>query len=116
LLQANADLVALHPIIMVKESSTGFGMQLRLAAGPLKDAAAAAKICAALTESQRSCETTIYDGQRLAMKDEPTTKASGAKSYRHWAPHQTKKDDPLPPKADPSSSTTNFSWFKRTDK
>jgi len=51
-----------------EESTTGLGMQLRLVAGPLADAAAAAKICAALLESQRPCETTVFDGQRLAMK------------------------------------------------
>jgi hypothetical protein len=53
-------------------------MQLRLGAGPLNDAAAAAKICAALAESQRPCETTVYDGQRLAVRDEPET-SDGAK-------------------------------------
>jgi hypothetical protein len=69
-LRSNAVLSALHPIIVVKESNTGLGMQLRLVAGPLADAAAAAKICAALLESQRPCETTVFDGQRLAMKAE----------------------------------------------
>ena len=44
------------------------GMQLRLVAGPLSDAAAAAKICAVLSESDRDCETTVFDGQRLAFK------------------------------------------------
>src|ERR1700730_16607726 len=68
LAKSNPELVELHPIIMMKESATGLGMQLRLAAGPLTDAAAAAKICAALIESQRTCETTVFDGQRLAMK------------------------------------------------
>jgi hypothetical protein len=64
---------ALKPIIVVKERSNGLGLQLRLVAGPLSDAAAAAKICAALLESQRPCETSVFDGQRLAMKgDEPT--------------------------------------------
>jgi hypothetical protein len=67
-LKSNAALSALRPIIVVKESNTGLGMQLRLVAGPLADAAAAAKICAALLESQRPCETTVFDGQRLAMK------------------------------------------------
>jgi hypothetical protein len=62
----------LKPIIVVKERNNGLGMQLRLVAGPLSDAAAAAKICAALLESQRPCETSVFDGQRLAMKgDEP---------------------------------------------
>jgi hypothetical protein len=68
LLKSNPALAALRPIITVRESSTGRGMQLRLVAGPLIDAAAAAKICAVLTESQRACETTVFDGQRLAMK------------------------------------------------
>jgi hypothetical protein len=57
---------------VIREGNTGLGMQLRLVAGPLDDAAAAAKICAGLTENERTCETTVFDGQRLAMKaDEP---------------------------------------------
>ncbi|HLG81439.1 MAG TPA: hypothetical protein VKY22_10505 [Bradyrhizobium sp.] len=68
----NAELGALNPIVVIREGRTGLGMQLHLAAGPLKDAAAAAKICAVLTETKRSCETTVYDGQRLAMKSDET--------------------------------------------
>jgi hypothetical protein len=68
LLKSQPALAALRPIIVVRERSTRPGMQLRLVAGPLIDAAAAAKICAVLTESQRACETTVFDGQRLAMK------------------------------------------------
>ena len=70
--KSTASLATMRPIIVVKESNTGLGMQLRLVAGPLNDAAAAAKICAALVESQRTCETAVFDGQRLAIKaDEP---------------------------------------------
>jgi hypothetical protein len=73
LLKSNAASVAsLRPIIVVKERNNGLGMQLRLVAGPLSDAAAAAKICAALVESERPCETSVFDGQRLAIKsDDP---------------------------------------------
>jgi hypothetical protein len=67
--KSNSDLAALSPIIMVKEGGAGQGMQLRLGAGPLGDAAAAAKICASLAERQRPCETTVYDGQRLAARE-----------------------------------------------
>jgi hypothetical protein len=75
-------LSALRPIIVVKERS-GPGMQLRLVAGPLSDAAAAARICAVLAESQRVCETSVFDGQRLAMKaDDPPPKASPAPRKR----------------------------------
>src|SRR5256886_4941319 len=77
--KSTASLATLRPIIVVKESNTGLGMQLRLVAGPLNDAAAAAKICAALVESQRTCETAVFDGQRLAMKaDEPAASAKPA--------------------------------------
>jgi hypothetical protein len=81
-----AAITSLRPIIVVKERNNGLGMQLRLVAGPLSDAAAAAKICAALIESERSCETSVFDGQRLAIKSEdpaalvrPPRKRSAAK-------------------------------------
>ncbi|WFU13534.1 hypothetical protein [Bradyrhizobium sp. CB3481] len=69
--RSNAALAALRPIIVIKESTTGLGMQLRLVAGPLHDAGAAAKICAVMAENNRPCETTIFDGQRLSMDDPP---------------------------------------------
>ena len=50
--RANAPVVALQPIIVIKEGANGLGMQLRLVAGPLHDAGAAAKICAVLGENQ----------------------------------------------------------------
>ena len=75
--RSNAPLAALRPIIVIKESTNGLGMQLRLVAGPLNDAGAAARICAVLTENKRPCETTIFDGQRLSLKadDPPPTAA-----------------------------------------
>jgi hypothetical protein len=87
LLKSNAaSLASLRPIIVVKERNNGLGMQLRLVAGPLSDAAAAAKICAALIESERPCETSVFDGQRLAIKSDdpapsvrPPRKRSGVK-------------------------------------
>ncbi len=68
LIKANSALKPLQPIVVVKENTTGLGLQLRLVAGPIGDAAAAAKICATLSESNRPCETTVFDGQRLALK------------------------------------------------
>jgi hypothetical protein len=118
LTKSNPELVELHPIIMVKESATGLGMQLRLAAGPLTDAAAAAKICAALIESQRTCETTVFDGQRLAMKaDEPALSAvkpvpppqQQQSHRRNYYSKRTKRDDTP---AKPETSTLSR-WFGR---
>ncbi|WP_456746508.1 hypothetical protein [Bradyrhizobium sp. USDA 4354] len=68
LTKSNPEIAALRPIIMIKESTTGLGMQLRLGAGPLVNAAAAAKFCASLAENDRHCETTVFDGQRLSMR------------------------------------------------
>jgi hypothetical protein len=115
LTKSNSELAALRPIIMVKESATGLGMQLRLAAGPLTDAAAAAKICAALIESERSCETTVFDGQRLAMKaDEqqpPAIKPAPPQQQhrRNYYPKRAKNDD-APAKPEPSALSR---WFGR---
>jgi hypothetical protein len=76
--RSNKALAELRPIIVVKERTSGLGMQLRLVAGPLSDAAAAARICATLTENDRSCETTIFDGQRLAIKGDDGAPAAAA--------------------------------------
>ena len=112
----NAELAELRPIIVLREGNTGLGMQLRLAAGPLHDAAEAAKICAALVESQRSCETTVFDGQRLAMSaEEPQIPgarpqpAARSQSYRRYTPKHSKKDDPPP--APPKETSTFSSLF-----
>ena len=66
--KSNPEVAGLRPIIMIKEGNSGLGMQLRLGAGPLINAAAAAKLCAGLAENNRHCETTVFDGQRLSMR------------------------------------------------
>ena len=118
LVKSNADLAALKPIIVIKERSNGLGMQLRLAAGPLMDAAAAAKICAALAENERGCETTLFDGQRLALGNEdadkspvpaPGQKAAPAAHGRHSVQKHARRDDPPPPpKPEPSTLSSFF--------
>ena len=78
--RANAPLTTLRPIIVIKEGHNGLGMQLRLVAGPINDAAAAAKICAAMIANDRTCTTTVFEGQRLAMIVDDLTPAANAKS------------------------------------
>ena len=80
--RSNASLTALRPIIVIKESTNGLGMQLRLVAGPLNDAGAAARICAVLTENKRPCETAIFDGQRLSLKADDPSPAAAKPTYR----------------------------------
>lgn len=131
LVKSNNHLATLRPIIMLKEANTGYGMQLRLGAGPLGDAAAAAKICAGLAESQRSCETTVYDGQRLADRGEesgapeagkfaPTVAPKPARrrpyqSQRHTVREEPPAPAPAPPPAEtkPAEPSTLSTLFRR---
>ncbi|MGJ4919983.1 hypothetical protein ACQR10_05400 [Bradyrhizobium sp. HKCCYLRH2060] len=116
LVRTHADLASLRPIVILKEGRGGPGVQLRLGAGPLSDAATAAKICAVLAESQRACETTVYDGQRLAVREEPEAAKPGApaaaapkpvqrrRTYQPQAQQQRhgKREEPPPTAAAPS--------------
>jgi hypothetical protein len=114
--RSNAPLTALRPIIVVKEGTNGLGMQLRLVAGPLNDAGAAARICAVLTENKRSCETAIFDGQRLSMNsDDPVPPASTTKPAprrRSGGKHAAASvvEEPAK-KPETSTGSTISSWF-----
>ena len=112
--RSNAPLAALRPIIVIKESAKGLGMQLRLVAGPLNDAGAAARICAVLTENNRPCETAIFDGQRLSLApdDSPPTAAKPVPRRRGIAKRAAvvveevaKKPEPPPPATQATLST-----------
>ena len=114
--RSNAPLTALRPIIVIKEGTNGLGMQLRLVAGPLNDAGAAARICAVLTENKRPCETAIFDGQRLSLQaDDPPTAAKPVPRRRGIAKRAavieevSRKPDP-PPAA---TQATLSSFFNR---
>lgn len=117
--RSSAALTTLRPIIVIREGHNGLGMQLRLVAGPLDDAAGAAKICASLIENERPCETTVFDGQRLAMNAEETamaakpapTKPTGVRQFVHRrsAPKRVATEEP--PKPDPPSTLSTF--FRR---
>ena len=87
LLKANPALGSLRPMVVVRESNNGLGMQLRLLAGPIINAAAAARLCAALVDGQRTCETATFEGQHLSLagEDKAGEKVTPAKpaSRRH---------------------------------
>ena len=125
--KSNAALTKLRPIIVIKENNNGLGMQLRVVAGPISDAAAAAKICASLTVNDRGCSTTVFEGQRLVVsadeqaktdiktasetKPEPESKSDSAQKgsfhRRYAAKHPPKEEDP-PPKPEPSTLSLIF--------
>jgi hypothetical protein len=100
--RANAPLANLQPIMTIRESASGLVMHLRLVAGPLHDAGAAAKICAVLSENNRPCETAVYDGQRLTMKDDPAPAAAPPRPATHRRaspPKHVIAPVPVPPPA-----------------
>jgi hypothetical protein len=118
--KSNALLTALRPIIVIKEGTNGLGMQLRLVAGPLNDAGAAARICAVLAENKRPCETAIFDGQQLSLKpDEPPPPSAAkpaprrrsiAKRAAAVVVEEVAKKPEAPP---PATQTTLSSFFSR---
>jgi hypothetical protein len=60
-------LEGLYPVVHRRERPRGAGLELRLVAGPLPNAAAAARICAAMTAVSAICQPSIFEGQRLAQ-------------------------------------------------
>ena len=118
--RSNAPLAALRPIIVIKEGVNGVGMQLRLVAGPLNDAGAAARICAVLTENKRNCDTAIFDGQRLSLTGDAPAPAPSAKPASRRRGAVAKRaaavvvEEPAK-RPEPSTTTAISSWFgKRT--
>jgi hypothetical protein len=60
-------LEGLRPVIGIRDGRTG-QVELRLVVGPITNAGAAAKLCAALANAGLSCQPTTFDGQRLALR------------------------------------------------
>lgn len=67
---ASPAVAALQPIVVVRDRGVP-GVILHLVAGPLGDAAAAARLCATLPPREKACEPVTYEGQRLALDVAP---------------------------------------------
>jgi hypothetical protein len=65
--QHGAALEGLRPLMAVRQGKAG-AIELRLIAGPIANAAAAARLCAGLTSSLAPCQPTTFEGQRLALR------------------------------------------------
>ncbi len=63
-----ATLDGLRPVISIKEGAKAGTVELRLVAGPLANAAAAARVCARLQTNGVPCVPTVFDGQRLSLR------------------------------------------------
>jgi hypothetical protein len=107
-LSKDKSVAGLRPIIVVKERPNGTGMQLRLVAGPLRDAAAAAKLCAGLAAADRPCEATVFDGQSLSMTPTASAPIPPPRPSRRRAaptpqPQPQQQLQPQPPRDNTSS-------------
>ena len=91
----------LRPVIRLKERKGTAGVELRLVAGPLNDAARAAGICATIAASRHSCATTTFEGQQLAMDGEPATAAHPPRR-RSKTRHATREKPVAAPSPPPS--------------
>ena len=61
-------LANLKPLVSIRDGAKPGIVELRLVAGPLDNAAAAARICALLAVNHVACQTAVFDGQRLALR------------------------------------------------
>ena len=107
---AHPPLAALQPLVVIKERPGIAGVQLRLVAGPLRDANSAAQICAALPPG-RLCEAAPYDGQRLALTTDsmatPPAAAPSAAPPKPVAKRKPRASRPPPePVAAPPAATS----------
>jgi biotin carboxyl carrier protein len=59
-------LEGLRPVMTVRDHARPGGVELRLIAGPVPNAAAAARLCAAMAGTV--CQPAVYEGQRLALR------------------------------------------------
>jgi hypothetical protein len=58
----------MRPLVAVREGQKPGALDLRLIAGPLPNAVAAARLCASLSAAGITCQPTVFDGQRLALR------------------------------------------------
>lgn len=66
-----AALAGLTPIVTIEERARQ-PLRFRLIAGPLRNAADAARLCVLLMEKAKDCKTSAFDGQRLQISSEIT--------------------------------------------
>lgn len=92
-----AVLAGLQPAITLEERKVPAGVQLRLIAGPLDNAARAVAICAAVATRHQSCATTVFTGPKLTMAAAPPP----LRPNPHPAPRAKPSSPPPAPTAPP---------------
>jgi hypothetical protein len=59
---------SLRPMVLTREHPRGGSAEYRLIAGPIANAAKAARFCAAITGTGGVCQPAVYEGQKLAIR------------------------------------------------
>lgn len=98
-----SELQGIGPIVAMRERRGGF--DLHLVAGPIRDAATAARLCASLIDARQECRTTVFDGQRLSLTGE--TAPDKGKRARRKSTRAAPEPQPRPP-ARPSPSIASM--------
>jgi hypothetical protein len=57
----------LRPSVVLYDTKSGTP-EMRLVLGPLPNVASASKLCASLTTAGVNCQTSVFDGQRMAWR------------------------------------------------
>jgi hypothetical protein len=100
-------LATLTPVLSIKQGGKGIGLQVHVVAGPITDAATAARLCAVLAADDRPCETTVFEGQRLiaGLDDSAKKPANPARPVpkRKQASRQSSATPPAAPAAEKST-------------
>jgi len=102
---------ALRPVLAIRPSKNGLGLQVHVVAGPIPDAAAAARLCAILAADDRDCETALFDGQRLLPDvDDPNKKPAlpPKPARRKQVRHDPAPATPAPPPSDSKASVLSL--------
>ena len=108
----NAHVDGLRPLIAVSERRNGLGVQLRLIAGPIKDAAAAARICASLSDADTECKIADFDGQRLSTTTEPEPKSAPVRAQSKRKSSRAQPPAAAPPRATEAPSISTLLGFR----
>jgi len=61
-------LEGLYPVVYLRERPSHGSVELHLIAGPLPNAATAARLCAVMTTAGSICQPAAFEGQRLAVQ------------------------------------------------
>lgn len=85
-----AALGTLTPIVTVQDRGPRQAPLLRLVAGPLRNAADAARLCVMMMEKAKDCKTAVFDGQKLQVSAEVQDKPS-AKRPQSRVPKQSQR-------------------------